>query len=122
MPETYTPSRNAPPEADPRYGNSPSNPWMREAPPRNAATRFLGGSPIAVFFRLLFASMLVGALLVWLDISPFEIFANLRRLVDYVWSLGFDAVREIGRYIAAGAIIVVPIWLILRLLSFRAPR
>jgi hypothetical protein len=122
MPETYSPPRNAPPEADMRYANTTANPWAREAPPRNAAARFLGGSPIAVFFRLLFASMLVGALLVWLDISPFEIFANLRRLVDYVWSLGFDAVREIGRYVAAGAIIVVPIWLILRLMSFRAPR
>ena len=118
MPETYSPPRNAPPEADMRY----ANPWARQAPPRNAAARFLGGSPVAVFFRLLFASMLVGAFLVWLDISPFEIFANLRRLIDYIWSLGFDAVREIGHYIAAGAIIVVPIWLILRLMSFRAPR
>ena len=122
MPETYTPSRNAPPEADPRYANSTGNPWAREAPPRSAVARFLGGSPIAVFFRLLFASILVGALLVWLDISPFQIFDNLRRLVDYVWSLGFDAVREIGRYVAAGAIMVVPIWLLLRLMSFRAPR
>jgi hypothetical protein len=122
MPETYSPPRSAPPEADMRYADTSANPWAREAPPRNAATRFLGGSPVAVFFRLLFASMLVGALLVWLDISPFQIFDNLRRLVDYVWSLGFDAVREIGRYVAAGAIIVVPIWLILRLMSFRAPR
>ena len=122
MPQTYSPSRNAPPEADSRYAGSNPNPWAREAPPRNAAARFLGGSPVAVFFRLLFASMLVGAFLVWLDISPFEIFANLRRLIDYIWSLGFDAVREIGRYVAAGAIIVVPIWLILRLMSFRGPR
>jgi len=122
MPETYTPSRNAPPEADPRYGNTAANPWAREAPPRSGVARFLGGSPVAVFFRLLFASILVGALLVWLDISPFQIFDNLRRLADYVWSLGFDAVREIGRYVAAGAIIVVPIWLLLRLMSFRAPR
>jgi Family of unknown function (DUF6460) len=122
MPETYTPSRNAPPEADPRYANTTGNPWAREAPPRNAVARFLGGSPVAVFFRLLFASILVGALLVWLDISPFQIFDNLRRLADYVWSLGFDAVREIGRYVAAGAILVVPIWLLLRLMSFRAPR
>ena len=117
MPDSFTWSRSAPPQQE----LPGANPWTRQ-PPRNAASRFLGGSPIAVFFRLLFASMLVGALLVWLDISPFQIFENLRRLVDYVWSLGFDAVREIGRYVAAGAIIVVPIWLILRLMSFRAPR
>ena len=115
MPDSFSWSRSAPPQRD----LPGANPWLRQAPPRNAVSRFLGGSPLAVFFRLLFASMLVGALLVWLDISPFEIFVNLRRLVDYVWSLGFDAVREIGRYVAAGAIIVVPIWLILRLMSFR---
>jgi hypothetical protein len=118
MPDSFSWSRTAPPQPD----LPGANPWVREVPPRNAAARFLGGSPLAVFFRLLFASMLVGAFLVWLDISPFEIFANLRRLVDYIWSLGFDAVREIGRYVAAGAIIVVPIWLILRLMSFRGAR
>ena len=118
MPDSFSWSRSAPPQAE----LPGANPWVREAPPRSRVARFLGGSPIAVFFRLLFASMLVGALLVWLDISPLQIFDNLRRLVDYVWSLGFDAVREIGRYILAGAIIVVPIWLILRLMSFRAPR
>ena len=117
MPEQFSWSRTAPPQPD-----SPgANPWTRHVP-QSAVARFLGGSPLAVFFRLLFASMLVGAFLVWLDISPFEIFQNLQRLVDYVWSLGFDAVREIGRYILAGAIIVVPIWLILRLMSFRTPR
>jgi hypothetical protein len=66
-----------------------------------------------------------GALSRWLTgrgVLPAAVRDNLRRLVDYVWSLGFDAVREIGRYVAAGAIIVVPIWLILRLMSFRAPR
>jgi hypothetical protein len=83
MPDSFSWSRSAPPQQE----LPGPNPWARQAP-RNAAARFLGGSPIAVFFRLLFASMLVGALLVWLDISPFEIFANLRRLVDYVWSLG----------------------------------
>jgi hypothetical protein len=117
MPDSASWSRTTPPQSE----LPGANPWAREAP-RNAAARFLGGSPVAVFFRLLFASILVGAFLVWLDISPFQIFDNLRRLVDYIWSLGFDAVREIGRYIAAGAIIVVPIWLILRLMSFRAPR
>ena len=117
MPDSFSWSRTAPPQPE----LPGANPWARPAP-RSAAARFLGGSPVAVFFRLLFASMLVGALLVWLDISPFQIFDNLRRLVDYVWSLGFDAVREIGRYVAAGAIIVVPVWLILRLMSFRAPR
>jgi len=117
MPEQYSWSRSAPPQ-----GELPgANPWVRQAP-QSGVARFLGGSPVAVFFRLLFASLLVGAFLVWLDITPFDVFANLRRLFDYVWSLGFDAVREIGRYILAGAVIVVPLWLILRLLSFRTPR
>src|SRR5947209_3700305 len=118
MPEQFSWSRTAPPQPE----LPGTNPWARQGPPRSGVARFLGGSPLAVVFPLLLASLVVGAFLVWLDISPFEIFNNLRRLVDYVWSLGFDAVREIGRYILAGAVIVVPLWLILRLMSFRGPR
>jgi hypothetical protein len=32
---------------------------------------------------------------------------------------GFDAVREVLAYILAGAVIVLPIWFVLRLLNFR---
>ena len=55
----------------------------------------------------------------WLDIRPAEVFEQLTDLADRLWALGFRSIRDLGDYIVAGAAIVVPVWLILRLLSFR---
>ena len=87
----------------------------------SALRRFLGGSLLATLFRLLIVSLVVGALLVWLDIQPFDIFHGIQRFFARIWDLGFEAFREIGRYILVGAAIVVPVWLVLRLLSMRRP-
>jgi Family of unknown function (DUF6460) len=91
-------------------------------PPRSenaALTRFLGGSPGAVFLRLLFVSLIVGALFMWLDIKPEDIFRGIIEIVDHVRRLGFAAIREVANYILAGAVIVVPVWLVLRLVHMR---
>jgi hypothetical protein len=58
----------------------------------------------------------------WLDIRPWNIFLGLKQLVDRIWGLGFDAIREIADYIVAGAAIVVPVWLVLRLMNMRDAR
>jgi len=39
-------------------------------PNQNALESFLGGTPASVFVKLLFISLVVGALLMWLDIRP----------------------------------------------------
>jgi len=82
--------------------------------------RFLGGSPAAVVVRLVFLSLIVGFFLVWLDIRPIDVLISLRQMVERFWAAGFDAIREILEYVAAGAAIVVPLWLALRLLNMRS--
>jgi hypothetical protein len=93
------------------------------APPRlredDALHRFLGGPPGAVALRLLLVSLIVGAFLMWLDIRPSDIFRGLSELVNRIWGLGFDAVREVINYVLVGAVLVVPVWLALRLLNMR---
>jgi hypothetical protein len=83
-------------------------------------SRFLGGPPLAVFFRLVLLCVLVGVILHALGFDPGNIIESIRRLVRGVWDMGFDAVRWVWRYFLLGAIVVVPIWLILRFM--RAPR
>jgi hypothetical protein len=85
-------------------------------------TRFLGGPPGSVFLRLLFVCLIVGAFLMWLDIRPWDVFLGLKQLVDRLWNLGFGAIREIADYILAGAVLVVPVWVVLRLMSMRNGR
>ena len=83
-----------------------------------ALHRFFGGSPVAVVIRLVVLSLVVGALLMWLDIDPMAIVDAIDRMARGLWAMGFDALREMGRYIVAGALIVVPIWFLARLFSF----
>jgi hypothetical protein len=80
---------------------------------------FLGGSPWSVLVKLVFLSLLVGAFLAFLDVTPFELFDRVFDLLRSVFGLGFDAVRDVGRWILYGAMIVVPVWLISRLLRAR---
>ena len=82
--------------------------------------RFLGGSPLAVLFKLILLSVLIGVVLSALGLDPLNIFSSLQRLFRDVWNMGFDAVRWLWQYFLLGAVIVIPIWLIVRLV--RAPK
>ncbi|MEI7805778.1 MAG: DUF6460 domain-containing protein [Hyphomicrobiales bacterium] len=86
----------------------------------NTVSRFFGGSPLAVLGRLILISVLVGVILATLGLDPWNILRSVERLVRSIWDLGFDAFFWLWRYFLLGAVIVIPIWLIIRLLN--APR
>jgi hypothetical protein len=80
-----------------------------------AATRFLGGSPVSVLVRLILLSVLVGVILSALGFDPWNIWRSLQNLIRTLWNMGFDAFWWLWRYFLLGAVIVVPVWLIVRL-------
>jgi hypothetical protein len=86
----------------------------------NALTRFLGGSPLAVLGKLILLSILIGVVLSALGLDPWNIVESVRRLIRSIWDMGFDAVRWLWQYFLLGAVLVIPIWLILRIV--RAPK
>jgi hypothetical protein len=86
----------------------------------NAVTRVIGGSPLAVLGRLILVSILVGVVLSVLGLDPWNILDSVRLLFQRLWDMGFDAVYWLWRYFLLGAVIVIPIWLIIRLIN--APR
>jgi hypothetical protein len=77
--------------------------------------RWLGGSPASVLVRLILLSVLVGVILSALGLDPLNIWRSLQRLAAAIWDMGFDAVWWLFRYFLLGAVIVIPIWLIVRL-------
>jgi hypothetical protein len=87
---------------------------------RSAIDRFFGGPPLMVIFRLVLLCILVGVILKVLGLDPLNIWRSVEDLVRTVWSMGFDAVIWLWRYFLLGAVIVIPIWLVMRLV--RAPR
>ena len=92
-----------------------------EAPMSNdAVTKVFGGSPLAVLGRLILVSILVGVVLAALGLDPFDIISSVERLVRSIWNMGFDAFRWLWRYFLLGAVIVIPIWIIMRVVN--APR
>jgi hypothetical protein len=77
---------------------------------------FLGGHPFSVFIRLALISIVVGLLLSVFGITPRNFFHTLDQLARYVYDMGFGAIEWILQYMVLGAMIVIPIWLIARLL------
>ncbi|HYC18203.1 MAG TPA: DUF6460 domain-containing protein [Pseudolabrys sp.] len=82
--------------------------------------RVFGGSPLGVLARLVLLSVLVGVILSALGLDPFDIIHSVERLIRSIWNMGWDAVRWVWRYFLLGAVIVIPIWLLMRV--FNAPR
>jgi len=82
--------------------------------------RFFGGPPLAVLVRLILLSILVGVLLAALGLDPLNILDSVRSLVMHFWDMGFDAVRWLWQYFLLGAVIVVPLWFLVRLV--KAPK
>jgi Family of unknown function (DUF6460) len=82
-------------------------------------TRVLGDSPWRVLLKLLVASLLVGIVLATLGWSPAMIYAHLIEFAQAVWDMGFDAILRFKDYILLGAGIVIPIFIVMRLLSWK---
>jgi hypothetical protein len=78
--------------------------------------RFLGGSPGSVILRLVVISLMVGAAMVFFNLTPRDLVDSLRRLIESIMGSGLESLRTILVFIAYGAIVVVPIFLVVRLL------
>jgi len=83
-------------------------------------TRFLGGTPLSVAFRLILLSILVGDVLAAIGFDPYNILRSIELLFRRLWDLGFDAINWLWRYFLLGAVVVIPIWLLSRI--FSSPR
>ncbi len=78
---------------------------------------FLGGSPLGVFVRLVVLSLVIGIILNALGISPYDFLEKTIELSRRIFGYIRDALGSIATTILIGATIVVPIWLIVRLVK-----
>lgn len=82
-------------------------------------SRILGGSPAATIVKLVFLSLLVGAFMSLLGLTPETLIARAVTLAQGLWDAGFDAVHTLLRWLLYGAVLVVPLWLLSRLFGAR---
>lgn len=78
---------------------------------------FLGGSLLGVIIRLVLLSIVVGVILSALGITPRNFFYQIEVLLRRIYDLGFETFNWLLEYLLVGAMVVVPIWLIARLIN-----
>ena len=83
---------------------------------------FLGGSLPAVAVRLLVVSFVVGLLLAMFGFDPETIYQRFVEFARHVVEFGLSDLRHFGRILLTGAMVVVPVWFILRLMDTRRAR
>ena len=79
--------------------------------------RILGGSPAAVITKLIFLSLLVGAFMSLVGITPQGLVQGVLDLARDLWLTGFEAFGTLGRWLLYGAVVVVPVYIVVRILS-----
>ena len=82
-----------------------------------ALQRVFGGSPLAVLFKLLFLSLVIGAIMAGFGFTPMTLPSRIMAAARSLANLGFGAFRNVGGYILTGAMVVIPIWVIMRFLG-----
>ena len=81
--------------------------------------KVLGDSVGRTIVKLLVVSLIVGFLMAVFGLTPWGILYGARDFVVDLWRSGFHALGAIGDYLILGATIVIPVFIILRLLSYR---
>lgn len=85
----------------------------------SSLARWLGGSPLGVLARLIVLSLLVGVVLAALGLTPLGLVRYLAQSVEHLFGFGWQAIENVGRYVLTGAVIVIPLWLLSRLVGAR---
>ncbi len=80
-------------------------------------SRILGDTPGRVLIRLIFLSFVVGVVMAALGIEPYDIIESARRFIGDIWNMGFSAIEKALHYFLLGAVVVIPLWILVRLLK-----
>ncbi|ACS54536.1 hypothetical protein GR210_20180 [Rhizobium leguminosarum] len=83
------------------------------------ANRFLGDSIGRTLIKLIVVSLIVGFVMTVFGLTPWGIIYGIRDFIQEIWYRGFSALGRVGDYLLLGATIVIPLFIILRLFSYR---
>ena len=82
-------------------------------------TQFLGDTPLRVLLKLTVLSLVVGLVMNAFGWSPLDLLWGLRDFLEGIWNMGFAAIERFAGHFLIGAAVVVPAFILIRLLSYR---
>lgn len=85
----------------------------------DSVNRFLGDSPVRVLIKLVLVSLVVGVIMSAFHWSPYDIIWAIRDFFLQLWNLGFSAINRFADYFLLGAAVVIPAFILLRIISYR---
>ena len=85
----------------------------------DGANRFLGDTPLRTAIKLVVLCIVVGFVMSSLGLYPMDIVNWTRRMFLDLWRSGFAALGRVGDYLLLGAAVVIPAFIILRILNWR---
>jgi hypothetical protein len=81
--------------------------------------RLLGDTPARTIIKLVILSVVVGFVLSMMGLSPWDLVRFIDDGIRELWRSGFRALGRVGDYLLVGAMIVIPVFIVLRILNWR---
>ena len=81
--------------------------------------RLLGDTPGRTIVKLLILSVVDGFIMSMMGLSPWDLVRFIDNGIRELWHSGFRALGRVGDYLLVGAMIVIPVFIILRILNWR---
>ena len=85
----------------------------------DGVNRFLGDTPLRIVVKLLILSVALGFVMSVQGLYPDDILRAVRDFIVNLWETGFQALGRVGDYLVRGAVSVVPVFVLIRILSYR---
>ncbi len=80
-------------------------------------TQFLGDTPSRTIVKLAIISLVVGIIMSAMHFTPMDVWYAVRDFVRWLYDLGFEAFGRIGIYFLYGAMVVIPVFILLRIMA-----
>lgn len=81
--------------------------------------RLLGDTPGRTIVKLVILCVVVGFVMSTFGLYPMDIVRWFQRTFIELWRNGFAALGRVGDYLILGAAIVIPVFIVLRILNWR---
>ena len=77
--------------------------------------KIFGGSIVGTLLKLVLLSFIVGLTFAIFGIDPMDLWRNFGETVQRTWAFAGDAIQWGSKYAILGAIVVLPMWILYRL-------